>query len=157
MRIICKIIQSIIAIYITIFVIVEAFFITQTSIYEKEFPNVKGYSIYKVKDNNLEPDFKKNSYLFLKYNESYNASDYVYCKGKKILKILSIDKETEEVSVISSNKDESILTLDDIYAKVEYNNSTLNTTLNILTHPLTILLLIAFAIFLSSVSYKRYK
>ncbi|MGM9877965.1 MAG: hypothetical protein ACI33S_04870 [Bacilli bacterium] len=168
MRFILKIIRIIICLFLYTFLLIKVFFISQEYLYENEYPGVYGYSILKIKNDYLSPDIEKNSYVILQSKEEYEVGDIVYYSGKNISKIIEIREEEtsvedesnpiiEDVIELKDNREEVFITSkNDIYGKVIYNNKKISTTINILTHPIVILLLIIFSISISSLTYKRY-
>lgn len=163
MKIIPKTIQIIICIYLAIFSVVKVFFITQNHLYNNDYPNISGYSIFKVEEDSLSPELKKNDYVILKKQKEYQVDDIVYTRDDKILKIneiVNIDDENTidriVITLIDNNDKKTNIKIEDIHAKVIYQNKIISTILKIVAHPIGILVLIILAVSLSSLSYKRY-
>lgn len=167
MKIILKTIQIIICIYLAIFSVVKVFFITQNHLYNNDYPNISGYSIFKVEEDSLSPELKKNDYVILKKQKEYQVDDIVYTRDDKMLKIneikneiINIDDENTidriVITLIDNNDKKTNIKIEDIHAKVIYQNKIISTILKIVAHPIGILVLIILAVSLSSLSYKRY-
>ena len=160
MRYILKLLQIIIYVYLLLFLLVQVFFISQKYLYNNEYPNIKGYSLYKVETNRLENRIDINSYVILHSQKEYKKDDIILYKGKNIniINDIKYDEENKKkmIVLLDENKDEIILNVESIYGKVIYNNNIIDIILNFLTHPRVVLLLFLSLVFLSSATYKRY-
>ena len=157
MRYILNFLRVLICIYLTcIFVIFISFFVLK-EVLNYEYPNIYGYSYYKIKDNNLSPQIEKNEYLLLKSNNEYKKDDYILCKinnNKEIRKIKKVNDDDYEI--IDTKNNLNNIKKDDIYAKVIYRNKTISKVLHIFTNIFVIILLIIYVVKIPSLTYKRY-
>lgn len=147
-RVFRNIFKIIIVIYLFTFLIIKSYIFSCEKLYDKEYPNIKGYSLLKV-TKDIDTKIDKNSYLILK-EDKYDIGDYIFYKGKNYSKI----KDIADINVILDNG--KTITRSDVYSKVIYNNDKVDFILYIITSPVFILIILGYILFSSNGSYKRF-
>lgn len=149
-----KYIFNIIRVLIIIYLIVLAFlfviFYVKRNTYHEKYPSLNGYSYYKIDNATLEPEVRKNNYLILKKDEKIEVGDFVaFLDGSQqdivIRKVVERDnyKLTLDVTNNYENKEYRVeKNIDEISAKVVYNNNTVSAIANVLLNPIVIVILL---------------
>lgn len=159
LRYVLKLISAIIVIYITILIVLTAFFLTKKHLYEDYFPLINEHSYVKIDNNYLEPTYKKNDYVFVKKTKKIKEGDFVvYLEDEKIVKLKKVTNVDQYLLTLDyTNHDEqTILDVKDIIGKVVYSNKTLSKVLHIITNPIIIIILFVASVFLPELAYRRY-
>lgn len=149
-----KYIFNIIRVLIIIYLIVLAFlfviFYVKRNTYHEKYPSLNGYSYYKIDNATLEPEVRKNNYLILKKDEKIEVGDFVaFLDGSQqdivIRKVVERDnyKLTLDVTNNYENKEYRVeKNIDEISAKVVYNNNTVSAIANVLLNPIVLVILL---------------
>lgn len=168
MKFIVNLIRVIISIYLTVLIFVALFFFSSEK-YQSGYPSIKGYSFYIVKDDKLEPDIPKESFVVIKKEENgYTGKEgeYILYKEDDLYKMKQIKKEnpdeyTLDEYVIAYPKDDvgdyQTIKKMDVIAKYYYHNPTLSICYKILTNWFVILVLIIILVLSPSLTYKRFE
>lgn len=145
-----NIIRGLIIIYIIILAFLYVIFYVKRNTYHEKYPSLNGYSYYKIDNSTLEPEIRKNNYLILKKDENIEVGDFVaFLDGPKqdivIRKVVERDnyKLTLDVTNNYESKEYRVeKNIDEISAKVVYNNNTVSAIANVLLNPIVIVILL---------------
>ncbi len=145
-----NIIRGLIIIYIIILAFLYVIFYVKRNTYHEKYPSLNGYSYYKIDNSTLEPEIRKNNYLILKKNENIEVGDFVaFLDGPEqdivIRKVVERDnyKLTLDVTNNYESKEYRVeKNIDEISAKVVYNNNTVSAIANVLLNPIVIVILL---------------
>lgn len=145
-----NIIRGLIIIYIIILAFLYVIFYVKRNTYHEKYPSLNGYSYYKIDNSTLEPEVRKNNYLILKKDENIEVGDFVaFLDGPEqdivIRKVVERDnyKLTLDVTNNYESKEYRVeKNIDEISAKVVYNNNTVSTIANVLLNPIVIVILL---------------
>lgn len=145
-----NIIRGLIIIYIIILAFLYVIFYVKRNTYHEKYPSLNGYSYYKIDNSTLEPEVRKNNYLILKKDENIEVGDFVaFLDGPEqdivIRKVVERDnyKLTLDVTNNYESKEYRVeKNIDEISAKVVYNNNTVSVIANVLLNPIVIVILL---------------
>lgn len=145
-----NIIRGLIIIYIIILAFLYVIFYVKRNTYHEKYPSLNGYSYYKIDNSTLEPEVRKNNYLILKKDENIEVGDFVaFLDGPEqdivIRKVVERDnyKLTLDVTNNYESKEYRVeKNIDEISAKVVYNNNTVSAIANVLFNPIVIVILL---------------
>ena len=145
-----NIIRGLIIIYIIILAFLYVIFYVKRNTYHEKYPSLNGYSYYKIDNSTLEPEVRKNNYLILKKDENIEVGDFVaFLDGPEqdivIRKVVERDnyKLTLDVTNNYESKEYRVeKNIDEISAKVVYNNNTVSAIENVLLNPIVIVILL---------------
>ena len=145
-----NIIRGLIIIYIIILAFLFVIFYVKRNTYHETYPTLNGYSYYKIDNSTLEPEIRKNNYLILKKDENIEVGDFVaFLDGPEqdivIRKVVERDnyKLTLDVTNNYENKEYRVeKNIDQISAKVVYNNNTVSSIANVLLNPIVLVILL---------------
>ena len=145
-----NIIRGLIIIYIIILAFLYVIFYVKRNTYHEKYPSLNGYSYYKIDNSTLEPEVRKNNYLILKKDENIEVGDFVaFLDGPEqdivIRKVVERDnyKFTLDVTNNYESKEYRVeKNIDEISAKVVYNNNTVSAIANVLLNPIVIVILL---------------
>lgn len=145
-----NIIRGLIIIYIIILAFLFVIFYVKRNTYHEKYPTLNGYSYYKIDNSTLEPEIRKNNYLILKKDENIEVGDFVaFLDGPEqdivIRKVVERDnyKLTLDVTNNYENKEYRVeKNIDQISAKVVYNNNTVSSIANVLLNPIVLVILL---------------
>lgn len=145
-----NIIRGLIIIYIIILAFLYVIFYVKRNTYHEKYPSLNGYSYYKIDNSTLEPEVRKNNYLILKKNENIEVGDFVaFLDGPEqdivIRKVVERDnyKLTLDVTNNYESKEYRVeKNIDEISAKVVYNNNTVSSIANVLLNPIVLVILL---------------
>lgn len=145
-----NIIRGLIIIYLITLAFLFVMFYVKKNTYHEKYPSINGYSYYKIDNATLEPEIRKDNYLILKKSEDIEVGDFVaYLDGPEqdivIRKVVERDnyKLTLDVTNNYENKEyRTVKEIDDISAKVVYNNNTVSAIANVLLNPIIIVILL---------------
>ena len=145
-----NIIRVLIIIYIIILAFLYVIFYVKRNTYHEKYPSLNGYSYYKIDNSTLEPEVRKNNYLILKKDENIEVGDFVaFLDGPEqdivIRKVVERDnyKLTLDVTNNYESKEYRVeKNIDEISAKVVYNNNTVSAIANVLLNPIVIVILL---------------
>lgn len=145
-----NIIRGLIIIYLIVLAFLFLIFYVKKNTYHEKYPTINGYSYYKIDNATLEPEIRKGNYLILKKSDDIDVGDFVsYLDGEKddivIRKVVDRDnyKLTLDVTNNYENKDLKVVKeIDEISAKVVYNNNTVSSIANVLLNPIMLVILL---------------
>lgn len=145
-----NIMRGLIIIYLITLAFLFVMFYVKKNTYHEKYPSINGYSYYKIDNATLEPEIRKDNYLILKKSEDIEVGDFVaYLDGPEqdivIRKVVERDnyKLTLDVTNNYENKEyRTVKEIDDISAKVVYNNNTVSAIANVLLNPIVIVILL---------------
>lgn len=145
-----NIIRGLIIIYLITLAFLFVMFYVKKNTYHEKYPSINGYSYYKIDNATLEPEIRKDNYLILKKSEDIEVGDFIaYLDGPEqdivIRKVVERDnyKLTLDVTNNYENKEyRTVKEIDDISAKVVYNNNTVSSIANVLLNPIMIVILL---------------
>ena len=145
-----NIIRGLIIIYIIILAFLYVIFYVKRNTYHEKYPSLNGYSYYKIDNSTLEPEVRKNNYLILKKDENIEVGEFVaFLDGPEqdivIRKVVERDnyKLTLDVTNNYESKEYRVeKNIDEISAKVVYNNNTVSAIANVLLNPIVIVILL---------------
>jgi len=166
-------------IVILYFFIVVLYFSLE-KINEMKFPSLRGYTYHKINDNYLEPEIKQNNILIFKENSEFKINDiilYIENNNRKVGKIIDITDEKITIdyinisnpkviyvdtnAILNSNPNSleeiNYLYKEDIFGTMIYNNNIFSKVVNILTHWITLIIMIIFIVIIPNKTYKRFK
>ena len=145
-----NIIRGLIIIYIIILAFLYVIFYVKRNTYHEKYPSLNGYSYYKIDNSTLEPEVRKNNYLILKKDENIEVGDFVaFLDGPEqdivIRKVVERDNYKLILDVTNNYESKEYRVeknIDEISAKVVYNNNTVSAIANVLLNPIVIVILL---------------
>ena len=160
-RFLLSIVRIIISIYLCAVILIFAYFTVYKELYDDKFPMIQGYSYIKVPDDNLSPEYVKNDYVLVQYedDQKVEVGDYlVYLKDNKYPTMKQVTKLEDYIVTLNfSNKnEESTINFDMIIAKAKYSNPKLSKILHIITNPVALIVLLVSVVLIPELTYKRY-
>ena len=149
MKIIFNIFRGLIITYLIVLAFLFVILYVKKNSYHEDYLDVNGYSYYKIDNATLEPDIRKNNIVILKNTEDIEVGDYVtFLEGdeKKIVlrKVVERNEYRLVVDVTNNYENKNYKTeinIDDIKAKMVYNNNTFSSIMNILLNPVILVIL----------------
>ena len=149
MKIIFNIFRGLIITYLIVLAFLFVILYVKKNSYHEDYLDVNGYSYYKIDNATLEPDIRKNNIVILKNSEDIEVGDYVtFLEGdeKKVVlrKVVERNEYRLVVNVTNNyeNKDyKTEINIDDVKAKIIYNNNTFSSIMNILLNPVILVIL----------------
>lgn len=149
MKIIFNIFRGLIITYLIVLAFLFVILYVKKNSYHEDYLDVNGYSYYKIDNATLEPDIRKNNIVILKNSEDIEVGDYVtFLEGdeKKIVLRKVVDRNEYRLVVDVTNNYENKnykteINIDDIKAKMVYNNNTFSSIMNILLNPVILVIL----------------
>lgn len=150
MKIILNIFRGLIIAYLIVLTFLFVVLYVKKNSYHEDYLEVNGYSYYKVDNATLEPDIRKNNIVILKDSEDIEVGDYVtFLEGEKKEVVLRKVVERNEYRLVVDitnnyeNKDyKNEINIDDVKAKMIYNNNTFSSVMNILLNPVVLVILL---------------
>lgn len=150
MKIIFNIFRGLIIAYLIVLTFLFVVLYVKKNSYHEDYLEVNGYSYYKVDNATLEPDIRKNNIVILKDSEDIEVGDYVtFLEGEKKEVVLRKVVERNEYKLVVDitnnyeNKDyKNEINIDDVKAKMIYNNNTFSSVMNILLNPVVLVILL---------------
>ena len=148
--IIFNIFRGLIIAYLIVLTFLFVVLYVKKNSYHEDYLEVNGYSYYKVDNATLEPDIRKNNIVILKDSEDIEVGDYVtFLEGEKKEVVLRKVVERNEYRLVVDitnnyeNKDyKNEINIDDVKAKMIYNNNTFSSVMNILLNPAVLVILL---------------
>ncbi len=149
MKIIFNIFRGLIITYLIVLAFLFVILYVKKNSYHEDYLDVNGYSYYKIDNATLEPDIRKNNIVILKNSEDIEVGDYVtFLEGddKKVVLRKVVDRNEYRLVVDVTNNYENKnykteINIDDIKAKMVYNNNTFSSIMNILLNPVILVIL----------------
>ncbi|MDY6071631.1 MAG: hypothetical protein SPI44_01990 [Bacilli bacterium] len=149
MKIFFNIFRGLIIAYLIVLAFLFVILYVKKNSYHEDYLDVNGYSYYKIDNATLEPDIRKNNIVILKNSEDIEVGDYVtFLEGdeKKVVlrKVVERNEYRLVVNVTNNyeNKDyKTEINIDDVKAKMIYNNNTFSSIMNILLNPVILVIL----------------
>ena len=149
MKIIFNIFRGLIITYLIVLAFLFVILYVKKNSYHEDYLDVNGYSYYKIDNATLEPDIRKNNIVILKNSEDIEVGDYVtFLEGdeKKVVlrKVVERNEYRLVVNVTNNyeNKDyKTEINIDEVKAKMVYNNNTFSSIMNILLNPVILVIL----------------
>ena len=150
MKIIFNIFRGLIIAYLIVLTFLFVVLYVKKNSYHDDYLEVNGYSYFKIDNATLEPDSRKNNIVMLKDSEDIDVGDYVtFLEGEKKEVVLRKVVERNEYRLVVDitnnyeNKDyKNEINIDDVKAKMIYNNNTFSTVMNILLNPVVLVILL---------------
>ena len=149
MKIIFNIFRGLIITYLIVLAFLFVILYVKKNSYHEDYLDVKGYSYYKIDNATLEPDIRKNNIVILKNSEDIEVWDYVtFLEGdeKKVVlrKVVERNEYRLVVDVTNNYENKNYKTeinIDEVKAKMVYNNNTFSSIMNILLNPVILVIL----------------
>lgn len=149
MKIIFNIFRGLIITYLIVLAFLFVILYVKKNSYHEDYLEINGYSYYKIDNATLEPDIRKNNIVILKNSEDIEVGDYVtFLEGddKKVVlrKVVERNEYRLVVDVTNNYENKNYKTeinIDDIKAKMVYNNNTFSSIMNILLNPVILVIL----------------
>lgn len=149
MKIIFNIFRGLIITYLIVLAFLFVILYVKKNSYHEDYLDVNGYSYYKIDNATLEPDIRKNNIVILKNSEDIEVGDYVtFLEGdeKKVVlrKVVERNEYRLVVDVTNNYENKNYKTeinIDDVKAKMIYNNNTFSSIMNILLNPVILVIL----------------
>ena len=150
MKILFNIFRGLIIAYLIVLTFLFVVLYVKKNSYHDDYLEVNGYSYFKIDNATLEPDIRKNNIVILKDSEDIDVGDYVtFLEGEKKEVVLRKVVERNEYRLVVDitnnyeNKDyKNEINIDDVKAKMIYNNNTFSTVMNILLNPVVLVILL---------------
>lgn len=152
-RFLLNAIRVLFAVFLFIFFIIKMYFIINIKVHENIFPEILGYSYIKVDNDYLSPEINEGDYVFLKYDKNININDYIAFVENEEITLNKVTNINEEEITVGENY---LLNINDVKAKLIYNNNKLSKTIRILTNPFSVIIMLLAIIFIPQLTYKRY-
>lgn len=161
-----KFIAYIILVYLAALLLIKVYFITQEKLYENSYPNINGYSYYKVDTNEYEPDYNSGDFVFLKNNEEVKLNDYILYKKdtvkgfNKVNEIKTVKNELDDIYknyYVLADEDKTEISEDELLGVAFSIDKRINKGLRIGTNPAIIFFMMIFMFLVPSLTYKRYE
>ena len=149
MKIIFNIFRGLIITYLIVLAFLFVILYVKKNSYHEDYLDVNGYSYYKIDNATLEPDIRKNNIVILKNSEDIEVGDYVtFLEGdeKKVVlrKVVERNEYRLVVNVTNNYENKNYKTeinIDEVKAKMVYNNNTFSSIMNILLNPVILVIL----------------
>ena len=150
MKVVFNIFRGLIITYLIVLTFLFVVLYVKKNSYHEDYPEINGYSYYKIDNATLEPDIRKNNIVILKDKEDIEVGDYVtYLSGEDKEIVLRKVVERNEYRLVvdvtnnyeNKNYKEEII-IDDVKAKMIYNNNAFSTVMNILLNPVILVILL---------------
>ena len=149
MKIIFNIFRGLIITYLIVLAFLFVILYVKKNSYHEDYLDVNGYSYYKIDNATLEPDIRKNNIVILKNSEDIEVGDYVtFLEGdeKKFVlrKVVERNEYRLVVDVTNNYENKNYKTeinIDEVKAKMVYNNNTFSSIMNILLNPVILVIL----------------
>ena len=149
MKIIFNIFRGLIITYLIVLAFLFVILYVKKNSYHEDYLDVNGYSYYKIDNATLEPDIRKNNIVILKNSEDIEVGDYVtFLEGdeKKVVlrKVVERNEYRLVVDVTNNYENKNYKTeinIDEVKAKMVYNNNTFSSIMNILLNPVILVIL----------------
>lgn len=150
MKVIFNIFRGIIIAYLITLTFIFVVLYVKKNAYHEKYPDLNGYSYFSVDSSVLEPDIKKNNFIILKESQSIDVGDFVaYFSGEneEVIVRKVVDRNEYKLTVDVTNNYENKnyreeIIIDDVCAKMIYNNDTFSSIMNVLLNPVTIVILL---------------
>lgn len=150
MKVIFNIFRGIIIAYLICLTFLFVTLYIKKNTYHDDYLEVNGYSYFKIDNATLEPDIRKNNIVILEDSEDIEVGDYVtYLEGEEkdvvLRKVVERNEYRLTVDVTNNyeNKDyKKEILIDDVKAKMIYNNNTFSSVMNILLNPIVLVILL---------------
>lgn len=150
MKIIFNIFRGLIIAYLIILTFLFVVLYVKKNSYHDDYLEVNGYSYFKIDNATLEPDIRKNNIVILKDSEDIEVGDYVtFLEGEEKEVVLRKVVERNEYRLVVDitnnyeNKDyKNEINIDDVKAKMIYNNNTFSSVMNVLLNPVVLVILL---------------
>lgn len=150
MKIIFNIFRGLIIAYLIILTFLFVVLYVKKNSYHDDYLEVNGYSYFKIDNATLEPDIRKNNIVILKGSEDIEVGDYVtFLEGEEKEVVLRKVVERNEYRLVVDitnnyeNKDyKNEINIDDVKAKMIYNNNTFSSVMNVLLNPVVLVILL---------------
>ena len=160
-RFLLNVIRVIISIYLCAIILLFAYFKVYKELYNDKFPLIQGYSYIKIEDENLKPDYVKNDYVLVKFedDQEIKVGDYVvYLRNNAYPTLKKVTKLEDYIVTLNytNQQDEVTINFDQIIAKATYTNPTLSKVLHIITNPVMLIILFISVVILPELTYRRY-
>lgn len=149
MKIIFNIFRGLIITYLIVLAFLFVILYVKKNSYHEDYLEINGYSYYKIDNATLEPDIRKNNIVILKNSEDIEVGDYVtFLEGdeKKVVlrKVVERNEYRLVVDVTNNYENKNYKTeinIDEVKAKMVYNNNTFSSIMNILLNPVILVIL----------------
>ena len=149
MKIIFNIFRGLIITYLIVLAFLFVILYVKKNSYHEYYLDVNGYSYYKIDNATLEPDIRKNNIVILKNSEDIEVGDYVtFLEGdeKKVVLRKVVERNDYRLVVDVTNNYENKnykteINIDEVKAKMVYNNNTFSSIMNILLNPVILVIL----------------
>ncbi len=150
MKIIFNIFRGLIIAYLIVLTFLFVVLYVKKNSYHDDYLEVNGYSYFKIDNATLEPDIRKNNIVILKDSEDIEVGDYVtFLEGEEKEVVLRKVVERNEYRLVVDitnnyeNKDyKNEINIDDVKAKMIYNNNTFSSVMNVLLNPVVLVILL---------------
>ncbi len=150
MKIIFNIFRGLIIAYLIVLTFLFVVLYVKKNSYHDDYLEVNGYSYFKIDNATLEPDIRKNNIVILKDSEDIEVGDYItFLVGEEKEVVLRKVVERNEYRLVVDitnnyeNKDyKNEINIDDVKAKMIYNNNTFSSIMNILLNPVVLVILL---------------
>ena len=145
-----NIMRGIIILYLIVLTFVSMLIYVKKNTFHEKYPTIAGYSYYKIDNATLEPEIRKNNYLFMKPDDDIDVGDFVgYLDGPNqdlvIRKVVERENYKLTLDVTNNYENKNLRVeknIDDIAYKVTYSSTFVSTLLNILLNPIVIVVLL---------------
>lgn len=145
-----NIMRGIIILYLIVLTFVSMLIYVKKNTFHEKYPTIVGYSYYKIDNATLEPEIRKNNYLFMKPDDDIDVGDFVgYLDGPSqdlvIRKVVERENYKLTLDVTNNYENKNLRVeknIDDIAYKVTYSSTFVSTLLNILLNPVVIVVLL---------------
>ena len=149
MKIFFNIFRGLIIAYLIVLAFLFVILYVKKNSYHEDYLEINGYSYYKIDNATLEPDIRKNNIVILKNSEDIEVGDYVtFLEGdeKKVVlrKVVERNEYRLVVDVTNNYENKNYKTeinIDEVKAKMVYNNNTFSSIMNILLNPVILVIL----------------
>ena len=160
MKVLLSLIKAIIAIYLVLIGLIYAYIFTQKELYGEAFPFLLDYSYYKILDEQYEPDFQKNDFVFVKKGYDVKENDYViYLENKNIVRFKKIISKNGALLTLknpNSQEEQTTIDMQDVLAISTYENDLVSLLLKWLTEPVIVIVIFVIAVLLPEVKYRDF-
>ena len=152
-----NLVRFILAIYLLVYIVISAYFLSQKNFYENDFPTIEGYSYIKAEDDDLSPDLSNKEFALTKKETKIEENDIVvYTNHDGNVDIGKVKTVKDKNIIVVKNDKTDKIEDKQILGKIIYTNATLSKVLNIVTKWYVAIIMLVIVYIIPTLTYKRY-
>lgn len=147
-----KIIKYLFIIFLSLVCFINVFSIISIYVFNKDYPNIFGYTYFKVQTGSMREAIKEQDVVIVKINDTYKVGDIITYKENNSYithRIVYIDDKKIITKGDANNKEDQPIKLEQVVGKVVVVAKELGIILRVITDKNTIILLFMFILLFS--------